>query len=174
MPPGIVDVFKVIDINQQYRGGDVAASALLKFISQQHFPVPAIKDPGHSVAGAHHFQPPLMLSKPDGCSVAEPGKEHGIKHEYGKREAPLHRIGVEDSPPPEEWQRHQRREQGQHYPRDKQTAAAGTHHIHPHHHHQRCGRKRIHPHHADPEPGNNGIDLKIEDFLLMRGRGAAG
>ena len=83
VPPGVVDVFKVVDINQQYRGGAVVAPTMLKFISQQHFPVPTVKDPGHPVAGAHHFQPLLMFRKPDGGSVAEPGKQHGIQHEHG-------------------------------------------------------------------------------------------
>lgn len=90
--PGVVDRLEVIDIDEQYRRLSMAATAGLKFVTQQRFPVTAIEHAGHSVAGTHQLKPTLMLCRADRRAVAEPCKQHGVDHQHGERQPQRQRF----------------------------------------------------------------------------------
>ena len=55
VPPGIVNALKVIDIDDEQRGVPVVAATVIKFITQQYFPVTPVIDAGHAIPHAHHL-----------------------------------------------------------------------------------------------------------------------
>ncbi len=136
MAIGVVDSLKVVHIDQQQGRHPLVASAALKLIAQQYFPVPPVIEAGHAVAGAHNAQALLLPGEAGEGTKAYPGKQRRIEQDKRQAKPPLQRRAGEGYRRAGKLEHHQARAQQQDDANTKQPRPAHAHQHQANHHHQ--------------------------------------